>query len=169
MLNADLPPTVSPLPAETQRIVVQLLHPLCLKVYTVSVERALSRPNVAMVARALSWSSRQLERRFVNEGLPPPHRLVALSRWIPVSRILADEAATTSSVARVLGFASTQAFCRATHRELGMSVSELRSCDASLRIAHDLVTAYQVPIIVIERRDLATACRISDTAVANCD
>lgn len=161
-LNADRSPSVSSLPDETRRRIEELLHPLCLKVYALVTEQAFSRPNVETVARALSCSSRQLERRFVDEGLPPPHRLVVLARWIPVSRSLANKTAATRSVARALGFASTQAFCHAARRELRMSIGELRRFEAPFRIAHDLMTAYQVPL---ECRELATLCRKSDTAM----
>ena len=168
-LHAARPPAHSPLPAETQRSIELLLHPLSLKVYTVVTASAFSRPNVDTVARALSWSSRQLERRFVDEGLPPPHRLVSLARWIPVSRALAEKGIAICALAHVLGFASTQAFCRAARRELRMSTRELRSVEAALRIAHDLITAYQAPQIGLTCRELATTCRNSDTRLANSD
>jgi AraC-like DNA-binding protein len=157
--NTDGPFTVSPLVGEAQQTAEELLHPLCLRVYTVATERAFSRPNIALVARALSWSTRHLERRFVDEGLPPPHRLVTLARWIPVSRTLANKATATSSVARALGFTSTRAFCHAVRRELRMTIGEIRSFEAALRITHDLVTAYQVPVKSGERRKSDTACQ----------
>jgi len=139
------------------------LHPLSGRVYDVAIERAFARPNVTSVARALSRSPRQLERLFEDAELPPPQRLVTLARWIPVAALLSTEGASTCEISRALRFASTQAFCRATHRELRMSVRELRDPNTTSRIARDLITAYQHPFGAPTRRKLATECRESTT------
>jgi AraC-like DNA-binding protein len=141
------------------------LHPLSTHVYAVAIERALTRPNVATIARLMLLSTRHLERRFEEATLPAPQRLVILARWIPVADLLRTDVAT-GEISRSLRFASTQAFCRAVHRELRMSIRELRDPDATSWIARDLVTAYQDPTRNEIRRKMATTCRESTTSDA---
>ncbi|HEY9226749.1 MAG TPA: helix-turn-helix domain-containing protein, partial [Gemmatimonadaceae bacterium] len=127
------------------RRLMEWLHPLCRFVFAVALEQAFRRPNVTTVARILACSARQLERRFDSAGLPPPHRLITLARWIPIADALARRSPSTKALSFALGFSSTQAFCRAAHRELRMSVTDLRCSDGRALIIHDLMTAYQDP------------------------
>jgi AraC-like DNA-binding protein len=122
-----------------------LMHPAAVLVFSATLRLATTRPNVSSVANALSTSKRNLERRFAKAGLPAAHRLVVLTRWVPVAAVLSTCGPTTTEIARVLGFDSAQSLCRSARRELQRSVRELRAQDAAARIVADLVTAYQAP------------------------
>ena len=137
-----------PLPAQVQMLdrltdgSIGPLHPLAADVVRAVAQTAHPRPNVATVARALGCSVRELERRFARAELPPPLRLVVLTRWLVVARSMGVPGATTRQSARQSGFASSQAFCRAVHREVHLSVTELRCPATQERLVRDLLTAY---------------------------
>jgi AraC-like DNA-binding protein len=132
---------------------VAALHPLSWRVLTIAIELAFRRPNVTMVAKLLSLSTRQLERRFKNAGLPAPQRLVVVGRWLPIAATLSLPSTPTAALARATGFASTQAFCRASQRELRISVRDLRSACITTRLMNEVITAYQRPITEALQRD----------------
>lgn len=125
-------------------IVSSRLHPAASAVFRHVISDALGRPNVSIVSRGLGCSARQLQREFSHAGLPSPHRLIVLSRWLAVAGMLRDRRAT-GYVARRLGYSSTQALCKAAVRETRLSVAELRDDEAIARLLADLLTAYQAP------------------------
>lgn len=119
------------------------LDPICACIYQLALRHAYARPNVASVAGLLSCSPRHLERHFRCRNLPPPQRLIVLARWIPVSTALCSHRARPDQISSSLGFASSQAFYRSAVREVRMSVPELRQPEAVIRLAAEIVTAYQ--------------------------
>jgi AraC-like DNA-binding protein len=121
------------------------LHPLAAVVCDAAARVAPLRPNVTTVARALSCSARTLEREFMARELPPPHRLVVLARWLAVAHGWLPFRAQTRMMAREFGFTSTQAFCRATWREIRMSSRELRTDAGVNRLVQEVLTAYGKP------------------------
>jgi methylphosphotriester-DNA--protein-cysteine methyltransferase len=99
------------------------------------------RPKATQIGRVFG-SLRTLERHFSKEALPPPQRLVVLTRWLPVAAVLSDDALRACNVALALGFSSEGQFYKAALREVHMRVPELRSKGGQNRIERDLLTAY---------------------------
>jgi AraC-like DNA-binding protein len=91
-----------------------------------------SWPNVAIVARMLGLSSRELQRRFVDAGLGRPHDLLQTTRWLLASAALRQPGLTRRVVARSLGFSSVAALRDSVRRSLKMPLDTLES-DAAAR------------------------------------
>ncbi len=129
--------------ASVQRELGHQLHPLADRVARDAESIAFERPNVDVVAARLGYSGRHLERRFLAAWLPPPHRLIVLTRWLVVARELAAAPDTRSrDIATELRFSCTAALCKAARRETCFSVRELRTAGAADRLARDILTAY---------------------------
>lgn len=118
------------------------LHPVARPVYRAAVLNASVRPNVDTVARTLGCSPRCLERRFAAATLPPPQRLVRTARWLPVVQTLAQPEYSTRTIARALGFPTTQALCKAATREIGTGIRMLRAGYAVAQLERALIDAY---------------------------
>lgn len=119
------------------------LPPVAGDVVDIVFRTAHVRPNVDTVAREMAVSRRQLERDFASAELISPHRLVVLTRWIPVICNLTGANRPLARVAADFRFAGTVYLHRAARRELRMSVRELRDRTALIRIIGDIATAYQ--------------------------
>lgn len=102
---------------------------------------ATQRPTVSQVTGS-STMRRALERDFAAAQLPPPHRLIVLTRWLPVACVLQLMVFPVSAVSDCLKFASVDGFYKAAKREIGMSVPELRSVTGTERVARELVAVY---------------------------
>lgn len=135
-------------------LVIARLHPTATAVCQVVIQDAVARPNVNTVASRLGCSGRQLQRAFSQAGLPSPHRLIVLTRWLAVAGRLGDRQASRK-IAKQLGFSSTQAFCKAAVREVRAGIVELRREETAARILADLITAYQAPLIPIPKSAVA--------------
>lgn len=120
----------------------QRLHPLAAKALRMVCARAFARPNVDMLSRIMGCSRRELERRFRNAHLPPPHRLVVLGRWMVISWTALDCAIPPRLLAIGAGFPSTQSFCRAARREIGRGAPSLRQRETHDHIVHDILSAF---------------------------
>jgi len=91
----------------------------------------------------LSCSPRQLQRRFDEALLPPPQRLVTLSRWLPVVDLLAIANESVRDLARALGFDAPRELYRAATREVHVSIPEMRRGGVAPRLIAELGTGYQ--------------------------
>lgn len=122
-----------------------MLHPAAFEVAECVYALALRRPNVTTVARAMGMTSRQLERKVSKGRLPPPLRLVVLVRWYAVARLVTHVRVRTSVAAKISGFSSIQAYCRAARRELQIPAKALRSSVVRQQIGLAIVEKYGAP------------------------
>ena len=161
----DHPQSPAPLMIEAfGRSLRRPLDALAAVVFDAAALAAPMRPNVTTVARSLNRSARTLEREFALRELPPPHRLVVLARWLALAHGTALVGGQTRTTARVFGFSSTQDFCRASWREIHMSVQELRTDIGFQRLIREVLTGYGKPMGLAFCREMATARRDLDTA-----
>jgi len=82
-------------------------------------------PNVAIVARTLGCSPRELQRRFVDAQLGRPHDLLQVTRWILANAVLRSPTKGQRQVAAALGFSSVGAMRDAVRRSLGVPLEHI--------------------------------------------
>lgn len=116
--------------------------PIVLLAAARAYELAPYRPNVSTVARAIGFSVRQLEREFTRLDLAPPVRLVIPTRWLAVSHVVSAHQPRAAAIASVLQFSTTQSYCRALRREVGLTTALMRTGFANARLTDDICRLY---------------------------
>ncbi|HEU4990429.1 MAG TPA: hypothetical protein VFT41_11640 [Gemmatimonadaceae bacterium] len=142
--------------------VVRLLTPRlrgpAARVSAYALLNAAARPNVTAVGREYG-SRRALERAFRTASLPPPHRLVVLSRWLPVVEVAAAYAPPTGVLAQALGLSTGDVLYKAAIREIRISPREFRRMTNLVRLLADIITAYGSSICALPESE-SGACRV---------
>jgi AraC-like DNA-binding protein len=134
------------------------LHDVSVPVAEHVVSHIRSGPNLDSVARALGCTTRTLQRWFDDAELGRPARLIALVRWLCVTRLLASNGATVAATAKATGFSTADALRVALTR--AMRITPLQLCDAarSRQLIREILLGYGVEAFRI--RDMATSTEV---------
>ena len=102
-------------------------HPSVRDAVMVAVTRAHERLTTESLARTVSLSRRRLTRRLIDDGFPPPQRILAWGRLIVAAQLLEDHHRSADGVALALHFPSGSAFRNTCQRYLGATPTEIRT------------------------------------------
>jgi ActR/RegA family two-component response regulator len=136
------------------------LHDVSVAVAAEVVAHIAAGPNLDSVARALESTTRTLQRRFETSALGPPHRLIAMVRWLCVARVLSLTGASVGEAAMATGFPNGDALRAALRRAMRIPPLELREDDHCAGLIRGILTGYgTTPIRLLSRQQDLTAAR----------
>lgn len=126
---------VHSLQAWVEGVVGTAVNPEAAVLLRASVEVVLEWGQTRDLARAVHTSTRTLDRRCSEAGLPPPRRLLLWMRVLLATTLLLDRGRSLESVAFGCGYASKQALRRAVHGLLGARLRDLRRANSFSLVA----------------------------------
>lgn len=117
------------------------LHPEAARVTRAAIT-APAWPNVAIVARTLGCSQRELQRRFADAQLGRPHDLLQATRWILANAALRSTINGQKPVASTLGFSSVGAMRDAVRRSLSVPLEYISRDEIGRSLWEQLVDQF---------------------------